>query len=282
MCPVAVVTDSTATLPQELVKQHNIHVVPLYINWDKERYRDGIDIQPKEFYQRLRKSATLPTTSGAVQGEFLQLFEELRGKVDGIVVMLVSSDLSAAYNSAVNAREMVTGVPIEIIDSRISTMAMGFGVMAAAKVASAGGSMEQVVKAARDIFARVHLFFFLDTLDYLRRGGRVNFPAAVIANLLKVKPILTLKGGKVVPQAKPRTKPKAMECLLSLLKERATDTPLHAAVMHGDDPDGAEYLKKGISSRYNCAELLVTPFTPVMGAHTGPGLVGIAFYNEKN
>lgn len=280
MCPVAVVTDSTATLPQELVRQYNIHVVPLYINWDRERYRDGVDMQPREFYQRLRKSATIPTTSGAVQGEFLRFFEDSRGKVDGIVVILVCSDLSAAYNSAVNAREMVTGIPVEIIDSRISTMAMGFSVIEAAKVASRGGSMEQVIKAARDIIAKVQLFFFLDTLDYLRRGGRVNLPAAVIANLLKVKPILTLKDGKVVPQARPRTRTKAMECLLSLLKEKATDTPLHIAVMHGDDPDGAEYLKKEISLRYNCAELLVTLFTPVMGAHTGPGLVGIAFYNE--
>lgn len=280
MCPIAVVTDSTATLPEELVRQHNIHVAPLYINWDKVRYRDGIDIQPKEFYQRLRKSTTLPTTSGAVQGEFLQIFEELRGKADGIVTIVVSSDLSAAYSSAVNAREMVPEVPIEIVDSRISTMAMGFGVIAAARVASSGGGLEQVVNAAKDIFARVHLFFALDTLDYLRRGGRVNLPAAVIANLLKVKPVLTLKGGKVVPAARPRTKPKALECLLSLVKERVTDTPLHAAVMHGDNPDGAEYLKKEMASRFNCAELLVTGFTPVMGAHTGPGLIGIAFYNE--
>ena len=280
MCPVAVVTDSTATLPQELVQRHNIHVAPLYINWDKARYRDGIDIQPKEFYQRLRKSTTLPTTSGAVQGEFLQIFEALRGKVDGIVGIVVSSELSAAYSAANNAKELVPEIPIKIIDSRISTMAMGFGVIAAAKVASGGGNLEQVAQAAKDTLAKTHLFFALDTLDFLRRGGRVNLPAAVIATLLKVKPILTLKDGKVVPMARPRTRPKALECLLSLMKESVTDTPLHAAVMHGDDPDGAQYLRKEIASRYNCAELMVTGFTPVMGAHTGPGLVGIAFYNE--
>jgi len=280
MCPVAVVTDSTAALTPELARQHNIHVAPLHIIWDRVKYRDGIDMQPQEFYQRLRKSATLPTTSGAIQAEFLQIFEGLRGKADGIVTMVVTSELSAAYNAALTARELFSDIPVEIIDSRLATMAMGFGVIAAARAAAAGGSMQEVVKAARDIFARVHLFFVLDTLDYLRRGGRVNLPAAVIANLLQVKPILTLQDGKVVPAARPRTRAKALETLLSLMKKRVTDTPLHVAVMHGDDPDGAEHLKQEVASRFHCEELLVTAFTPVMGAHTGPGLLGFAFYNE--
>ena len=281
MCPVAVVTDSTATLPQEQVQKYNIHVVPLYINWDGKRYRDGIDIKPEEFYERLSQSRTLPTTSGATQGEFLQIFESLRGKVDGIAVFVVSSELSAAYNSAIIARELVADIPVEIIDTRISTMAMGFGVMAAAKTASAGGNMKDVITAARTIFDKAYFFFVLDTLDYLRRGGRVNFPAAVIANLLKVKPILTLKEGKVVPLARPRTRAKALDSLLSLMRKRATtETPLHVAVMHGNDPEGVNYLKREITSRFNCAEFFITGFTPVMGAHTGPGLLGIAFYNE--
>ena len=280
MSTIAVVTDSTATIPQELVTRHNIYVAPLHIIWDKVRYRDGIDIQPQEFYQRLRQSATLPTTSGAIQVEFLQIFEGLRGKVDGIVCILISRELSAAYASALSTKEMVPEIPIEVIDSRLSTMGMGFGVIAAAKMASSGGSIEQVVTAAKEVLAKVQLFFALDTLDYLRRGGRVNFPAAVIANLLKVKPILTLRDGKAEPEARPRTMTKAMESLLSLMKEKVTDTPLHVAVMHADNPDKAEYLKNEISSRFRSAELLVTGFTPVMGAHTGPGLIGVAFYNE--
>ncbi len=280
MCPVAVVTDSTAALTLELAQQYAIHIAPLHIIWDKVKYRDGIDIQPNEFYQRLRKSATLPTTSGAIQAEFLRIFEGLRGKADGIVTMVITSELSAAYNAAMTAKDMVTDIPVEVVDSRLATMAMGFGVIAAAKAAAAGGNMQQVVKAARDVFARVHLLFVLDTLDYLRRGGRVNLPAAVIANLLQVKPILTLQDGKVVPAGRPRTREKALETLLSLMKKKVTDTPLHVAVMHGDDPDGAEYLKREVASRFHCEELLVTAFTPVMGAHTGPGLLGFAFYNE--
>ena len=162
------VTDSTANLSRELVQQYSIHIAPLHITWDKVRYRDGVDIQPDEFYRRLRKSATLPTTSGAIQGEFLQIFEELRGKVDGIVTIVLSVDLSAAYSSAMNAKEMVPEIPVEVIDSRLSTMGMGFAVIAAAKVASGGGTIEQVAKAAKDVLAKVHIFFALDTLVYFR------------------------------------------------------------------------------------------------------------------
>lgn len=280
MCAIAVVTDSTATLPEDLVKKHNVYVAPLHITWDKVRYRDGIDIKTDEFYKRLRKSKTLPTTSGAIQGEFLQIYESLRGKVDGIVTIVVSGELSAAYSAATNAKELVSEIPIEVIDSKISTIGMGFGVIAAAKAAAAGGSLEQVAKAAKDTLAKVHVFFALDTLEYLRRGGRVNMPAAVIASLLKVKPILTLKDGKVEPTSRPRTRPKAIETLLNLMKERVTNTPLHVAVMHADDLEGLEQLKKEITSRFQTAELLVTSFTPVMGTHTGPGNIGIAFYNE--
>jgi DegV family protein with EDD domain len=280
MSAIVLVTDSTATLPQELVQQYSIHVIPLHIMWDKTRYRDGIDIKPEEFYQRLRKSKTVPTTSGAVQGEFLQIFEELKGKVDGIVCILVSSDLSGAYSSAISAQKLFSEIPVEVIDSRLSTMAMGFGVIAAAKKAAEGTTMEQVVQAAKNILVKAHLFFYLDTLDYLRRGGRINFSAAVLANLLKVKPVLTLKDGIVIPVARPRTTTKAIETLLRLMKETITDTPLHVAVMHADSPDEAEYLKNEIAKRFRCSELLQTGFTPVMGAHTGPGIVGLAFYNE--
>jgi DegV family protein with EDD domain len=280
MSKIAVVTDSTATLHKEMLQEYGIQVAPLHIMWDNMMYRDGIDIQPQEFYQRIQASPTLPTTSGAIIAEFLQIFEGFRGKADGIVTIVLSKELSAVYNSALNARQMVSDMPVEVIDSKSATMAMGFAVIAAAKMASAGGSMEQVIKAARDILAKAYLFFCLDTLDYLRRGGRVNFPAAVLANFLKVKPILTLNDGKVEPEARPCTKPKALETLLRLMKERITGTPLHVDVMHADDLREAEKLKSEIDSRFKCAELLITDFTPVMGAHTGPRAIGIAFYNE--
>jgi DegV family protein with EDD domain len=280
MKPIAVVTDSTATIPEELLKKYTIYVAPLHIIWDKIKYRDGIDIKPEEFYTRLRTSGTLPTTSGAIQGEYIQIFEELRGRVDGIVCMVLSKELSAAYSSALIAKETITDIPVEIIDSRISTMGMGFGVIAAAKKAEEGGTIEQVAKVATDIFSKIHVYFILDTLDYLRRGGRVNFPSALIANLLKVKPILTLKNGVVEPSAKPRTRQKAFESIIDLMKEKITSSPLHVALMDADDPAGIKELKSKITSNFQCTELVTTAFTPVMGTHTGPNLIGVAFYNE--
>jgi len=280
MSRIAVVTESSAMIPDDLVKRHNIYVVPLHITWDKVRYRDGVDIKTDEFYKRLRKSPTLPTTSGTIQGEFIQLFEELRGKVDGILVIVLSTEFSGAYNAAITAKEMVPDIPIEVIDSRLSTTAMGFGVIAAAKAAAAGGNMEQVIQAAWDVLKKARIFFALDTLDYLRRGGRVNFTSAILANLLRVKPILTVKDGKAVPVDRPRTRRRAIERLLSLMKENVIDTPLHVAVMHADVIQDAEYLKNEIASRFQCAELFITGFTPVMGTHTGPSLIGLAFYNE--
>jgi DegV family protein with EDD domain len=280
MKPIAVVTDSSSTLSDDVLKLYTIHVAPLHIIWDRAKLRDGFDIKPDEFYKRLRSSATLPTTSGAIQGEFIELFEQLKGNVGGIVCLLVSKTLSGAYNSAMIAKEMYPDIPIEVVDSTIATMGMGFGVIEAAKKAAAGGTMEEVVKAATDIFPKIHILVVLDTLDYLRRGGRVNFPSAIIANLLKVKPILSLRNGVVEPIARPRTRQKAFDTLIKLMKERTTGTPLHMAIMDADDPDGIEELKSRVNSNFNCTELVTTAFTPVMGAHTGPGLIGVAFYNE--
>jgi DegV family protein with EDD domain len=228
----------------------------------------------------LKTSPTLPTTSGAIQSEYLEIFEKARNKASAVLVIVISSDLSAAYNSALNAKQMAPDMTIEIIDSRIATLSMGFAVIEAAKAALAGGSLQEVAAKAWQVIAKAHLFVALDTLDYLRRGGRVNFPSAIMAKLLQVKPVLTLRNGKAEPVARPRTKRRALETLLKLMQEKLTGTPLHAAVMHGDAPEEAEYLEKEIKARFSPIELLISRFTPVMGAHTGPGLYGIAFYNE--
>jgi DegV family protein with EDD domain len=277
---VAVVTDSTATIPRDTLDALDIQVAALRITWDKKVYRDGIDIKPEDFYKRLRSSTTLPTTSGAIQSDFLKIFEDLKGKVDGVVVFSISKELSGAYNSAMLAKEMTPDLRVEVVDTRLATIAMGFGVIAAAKVAAYGGDVEMTISAAKKVFEKVHLYFAVNTFEYLRRGGRVNFPTAVIAELLRVKPILTIKDGKAAPVARPITMAASVLQVLKLMQDNVGATPLHAAVLHAGDAGGAENLKKEVLSRFQCQELLVTPFTPVMGAHTGPGCLGVAFYNE--
>ncbi|MFH0913943.1 MAG: DegV family protein [Chloroflexota bacterium] len=280
MARIAVVTDSVACIPPDLVQKYGIQVAPVQITWDRQTYRDGIDMTPEQFYARLRTSKTLPTTSSGIQGEFLQIFEGLRGKVDGAVTIVLSGALGAAYTSACNAREMVSDLPIEVIDTRTAMMAQGFVVLEAAKVAARGGSLEEVAQAARVTIPKTHIIWAMETLEYLRRGGRVSLPQAVLASWLKVKPITAIRDGKVAPLARARTKPRAVDKVLELIASEVSTTPLHAAVMHGDVPQEAEEFKQRVASRFQCAELLVSEITPVIGTHTGPGTLGLAFYNE--
>jgi DegV family protein with EDD domain len=278
---IAVVTDSVACIPYDLLKRYDIRVAPVHIIWDKVPYRDGIDISIEGFYKRLRTSKKLPTTSSAIQGEYIGIYEGLRGKVDGIVTIVLSGELGASYNSACTAREVVGGVNVEVIDTRTALMGQGFVVLEAAKVAMAGGTMEEIAQTARSMIPRVSVLYTMDTLEYLRRGGRVSMPQAIFASWLKVKPILTFEGGKVAPLSRARTRPRALDRLLDLMEEKINDaSPLHVAVLHGDAPQDAEKLKQRVAERFRCSEILISEITPVIGTHTGPGTLGFAYYQE--
>jgi DegV family protein with EDD domain len=282
MAKIAVVTDSVATIPVDLVKKYNIYVAPVHIIWDKVDYRDSVDLQTSEFYTRLRKSKTLPTTSSAIQGEFLQIIEGLKGKVESIVILHLSGDMGTIRNAALLAKETnTTGIPVEIVDTRSGMMAQGFSVLAAAKVAAEGGNMSDVIKAAEQVIPKTHIFWAMDTLEYIRKGGRISLPQAILATWLQVKPITGFVDGKVQPLARVRTKAKVMDKLLELMDERIThNSPLHVSVIHGDAAEEAEQLEQKVNARYKPAELIRSEVTPVIGTHTGPGTLGLAFYNE--
>jgi len=284
MAKIAIVTDSVACISEELLQKYDISVAAVQIIWDKVKYRDGVDIKTGEFYKRLRTSKTLPTTSSGMPGEFTRIFEELKEeKVDGILAVVLTGGLGAAYNSAMTAKDTISDVPIEVIDTKTAMMAQGFAVLAAAKTAAAGGSMADVAKAARNTAARTHIFWAMDTLEYLKKGGRVSLPQAVLASWLQVKPItgINVSTGKVEPLARVRTKAKVMDKLIEMMDERVNGTgPLHVAVMHGDATEEAEKLKKMVAVKYNPVELMLSEITPVIGTHTGPGTLGLAFYNE--
>ncbi|MEW6143073.1 MAG: DegV family protein [Chloroflexota bacterium] len=278
---IAIVTDSVACIPPDLVKKYNIFVAPVQIVWDRVTYRDGIDMSVQDFYKRLRTSKTLPTTTSAIQGEYIQIFEGLRGKVDNVVVITLTGDLGGSYTSACNARDLIPGLSVEVIDSRTAMMAQGFVALEAAKVAARGASIEEVVNAAQTMLPKVHILWTLDTLEYLRRGGRVSLPQAVLASWLKVKPIISIVDGKVAFQERTRTRPKALERLLDLLAERTAGAgTLHVAVMHGDAAEDAVKLREQVIARLKPVELLASEITPVIGTHTGPGTLGFSFYCE--
>jgi DegV family protein with EDD domain len=277
---VIVVTDSCATVPEHLVQELDIRVVPILLHVDGRTYRDGMDLSPAEFYDMLRSSKHIPHTSAPSLGDFLRIFATAAREADGIVAIHLLSELSAVHNMAVLASRMVDGAPIRVVDSRSVTMAQGFVVLEAARAAAAGASLEAVVARAEEMTTRVKFFAVLDTLEYLHRGGRIGGAAALAASALQVKPILHVVDGQVQPLAKPRTRRKAVRAMLEAMAEQVGDRPVHAAVMQAAAVEEAEELRKQIEERFDCLELYVTEFTPVMGAHAGPGLLGLAFWVE--
>jgi len=277
---IAVLVDSSSTITKEVAEAYHLRVVPLHLMWGKKEYADWVDMTPEEFYARLKtEKETWPTTSGSVQGEFLSAFEELRGKVDGVVAITLSPDIpSAGYRSAIMAKDMAEGLPIEVIDSNSTVTASGLVATAAAKAATAGASLEEVVKAAQSVIPKMNVFFNVGSITYLLKGGRVS---EAEVGLKEDSHILTIKEGKITPIEKYTTKEEARHRLKELLKEKARkDTPLHAALFHAAAREDAEEFKREIASQYNCAELWIGEASPVVAIHVSPDSLGVAFYNE--
>jgi|Deesub1362B_J571_1020462.scaffolds.fasta_scaffold07013_3 DegV family protein with EDD domain len=280
MGKVAVVTDSSANIPGELVERYRIHVIPLLLHWEKRTFRDGVDITPSQLYKQLRESKELPTTSAPSVGDFLRVYAEISRWAEGIVSIHLPPKLSVVYEAALTASKMVEEVEVKVIDCGTAAIGQGFVVLEAAKAAAKGASLSEVVRRAEDLIPKVNLFATLDTLEYLHRGGRVPAIAALLTSALKIKPIIYLKDGEVGLLEKPRTKARAIKRMIEIMGERVGSRKVHVAVFHTDALKEAEGLKSEIEVRFNCEEIFVTEFTPVMGAHTGPGLLGLAFWAE--
>jgi len=277
---VAVVVDSSSCITKEVAEAYHLRVVPLHLMWGKEEYADWVDMTPDEFYARLKTAETLPTTSGSVQGEFLNAFEELRGKVDGVVAITLSPDTpSAGYQSAIMAKEMTEGIPIEVVDSHRTVVAEGLVATAAAQAAYAGASLEDVVKTAQSVIPKINIFFNVGSISYFLRLGRIGESEV---DRREDSHIITIReNGKITPLEKYPTQKEARRRLRELVKEKARkDTPLHAAVLHAAAREEAEEFKKEIASEYNCAELWIGEASPVIAIHVSPESLGVAFYNE--
>ncbi len=285
---VAIVTDSTACVPPGLIEQYGIFVVPLTIIFEDKAYLDGVDLTASEFFRLLERAERLPTTSAPPPSVYLDAYRSQSKGTADIVCITLSSKLSMGFDSAMQAKEMAKDVlpqtRIEVIDSLTAAPSLGLVVLAAAKAAASGGDLAQVTQAAERVMTKVNLFAVLDTLYYLAKGGRVPKAAAWAASILRVKPILCITNetkGEVTLAERTRTKRKAVERLLEIMKGRVgTTVPVHVFVMHANVPEEAERLKQRVQSQFNCAELYVTDFTPVMGTHTGPGVVGVCFHAE--
>jgi len=285
MAKVGIVTDTIACLPRELVEEYGIKIVPINIIFEDKVYRDEVDITPSEVYRLLKQTDSLPTTSAPSPSVFLEAYRELSQSAESILCLSLPPELTMVLQSATLAKEMakeeLPDMPIEVVDCRTAAGAQGLIVLAAARAAAAGKGLDEVIQVVQDMIPRVHLIVMLDTLYYLASGGRIPTAAAWAGSLLKVKPFVTVSQGKVRLVTAVRTKRRGVEHLLEMMGQRTgANSPLHVIVMHADALEEAEDLKQRVASEFDCAEIYVKDFTPVMGIHTGPGLLGLAFYAE--
>ena len=286
MSNVAIVTDSTCCLPADLVRQYNIHILPMVINYRGKSYHDGIDITPTEIYHIMRLKGDLPTTSTISPGNIIRTFLDCGEKTSNILCITLTSLQSKTYETAMISREMVMEqmphLNIEVMDSRSVGGALGFITLEAAREASRGGSLESALKRAKEIHQKVQFLAMLDTLYYLARTGRLALAAHWAASLLQLKPILEHRPerGVTEPVTRPRTTAKALETLKELIKSRVDGRKVHLMVHHADELERCLNLRDSLLSEIDCVESYVTEFTPVMGVHTGPGLIAAGFYTE--
>lgn len=278
---IGIVTDSSSNLPEEMVAQYGISVVPIYLHWNGRTYLDGIDIEPQEVYRRLRENKHIPHTAAPSVGDFLQTYLKCSREVDGIVSIHPPASLSGIVKSAQTAAQLAEEiVPVRVIDAGTAAMGAGFVTLTAARTAEKGGDLTAVQQAALAIRSRVTVYAMLDTLEYLYYGGRIGKAAALLGVALRMKPILILNQSNVDVLAKPRTCSRAIQAMLDEMARRVDGRPIHVAVLHADAIEAVDALREKIVQNFDCVEVMICAFTPVMGAHTGPGLLGIAFYDD--
>ncbi len=282
---VAIVTDTTACVPQEQVDKYNIELVPVQLIIGDKAYRDGIDITPTEFYALLRQAKKTPTTSSSSPSPYLEAYRKASQRSENILCLTEPSKFSAMFDSANVAadiaRETLPDATIEVMECTTAAAGQGLVALAAARTAAGNKSLNEVREAANSVMSRVNLLATLDTLQYLARSGRVPQAAAMVNSILNIKPVFTLNHSDAHTVALPRTMKSATKRMIKLMAPMVKKgQPLHVAVMHADALEQAISLKNRVESQFECEEIFITEFTPVMGVHTGPGLIGVAFYGE--
>lgn len=274
--PVRIVTDSSCDLTDAQVAEHGIEVVPLTIRFGDEELEDRTELTVEAFYERLAGASTLPETAAPAPGKFEAAFRrQAEAGADGVVCINLSSGLSATMQSAQNAARALEGeLDVRVIDSRSITSGLGTEVLLAAEAAASGASLDDVASLVEDLAGRVHVFGALDTLDNLRKGGRVGGAAALVGSLLSIKPILDLSSGTVEEAGKARTRRKALEVLRD--KVAAAGAVEHLTVSHGFAPDVEDMLDL-LAPLYPRDQIRVGHIGPVIGTHGGPRVMGVTW-----
>ena len=279
MAKIALVTDSTSYIPADLVQRYQITVVPQVLIWGPETFADGVDIQPDEFYTRLKTATIMPSTSQATVATFVKIFQHLLDQDYQILAILVSEKLSGTINSATQAKAALhAGAPIEIVDSQSTAMALGFQVLSVARALEQGEDLAGAVALAHKATAHTGVVLTVDTLEFLHRGGRIGGGKRFLGTALKIKPILEVSGGRIEAVEQVRTRGKSLSRLVELVEQQiAGRTPVRLAALHANAESDARSVLEEACSRLKVDESLLSIVSPVVGTHAGPGTVGLAY-----
>jgi len=275
---VKIVTDSTGYLPLEVLEQHDIRVVPLNVHFGEDRvYQEGVNLTNDEFYKMLAEAPQLPTTSQPSPGQFRDVFGELTEAGHQVVCIVLSQKMSGTYQSALEASRAFPDADIAVIDSEFVAGGLAVMTLTAAEMTADGRSIDQIVERVEQMKLDTRLFFVVDTLEYLQKGGRIGTASALLGTMLKVKPILTVSEGIVQPVDRVRTKRKALQRVLAEMEDSVSpNQPVLVAVMHALAPDEARELESEVQRRLHCKRILTIDVGSVVGIHTGPSVVGAA------
>jgi len=273
---IGIVTDSSCSLPPEIVKQYEIVVVPVSIQIGDRSFSDGVDLSPNEFYARI-ESGSMVTTSQPSPGEFLKVYRALSERVNTIISIHVTGRASGTVQAAHLARQAVPSVDIEVVDSGFTTMALGFMAMESARAALLGWTKEEILRLIEDLKSRIHVFAALPTLTYLRRSGRVGAGQALIASVLSVKPILSMANGVLEVVDRVRTYPRALTRMIELAERAVGDHPVRLSVLYTKTREQALGFAGELERRLRCVgETIVTEMGTALAVHGGPGMLGVA------
>lgn len=273
---IAIVTDSTADLPTSLTRTRSITVVPLTLNFEGRSLLDGVEIRPSEFYRKLPNATTHPTTSQPSAGRFAETYAELLASHSDVVSIHISEKLSGTYASAIQGAEMTDPKRVHVVDSQLVSMSLGLITLAASEMVSRGAEAAAVVDKVTAMRDHVQTYFSVATLEFLRRGGRIGRASAMLGSVLQVKPVLCIRDGLVTPLERVRTFDRALSRVVELAREVDDGKGLCVIVGHADAEDDAERVALQLESQ--CDTLMIQPLGPVVGAHAGPGVVGVGCY----
>ncbi len=277
---VAIVTDSTADITAQEAAELRITVVPLQVLFGERMFRDGVDIKASDFYPMMAVHSDLPTTSQPSAGTFAEIFEQLLEECDQVIGLFISSGLSGTVRSAETARDMVGGA-ITVVDTGLVAYALGIVVLEAAAMARNGATAEDILARVSFMQERVHAYFIVDSLDHLRRGGRLGGASAVIGTMLQIKPVLMLRDKTIGVYEKVRTQKRALETIADrFVMDVQGKKRVVAGVIHSTVPEQAEGFKERLQTRVPQAEWRVIELDPVLGVHVGPRVLSLIYFSE--